>query len=113
MALVASREVGGIQKHFNVGALNKIPFPLPPIELQNKFAAIVEKGRSPQVPLSTKPDRSGKPIWRTEPEGVQGRTGFVAGAADGRANHGSHRQQGRIEPRKAGNGKRGNWNFLP
>lgn len=43
MALVASREVGGIQKHFNVGALNKIPFPLPPIDLQNQFAAIVEK----------------------------------------------------------------------
>jgi len=43
MALVASREVGGIQKHFNVGALNKIPFPLPPIDLQNQFATIVEK----------------------------------------------------------------------
>ena len=43
MALVASREVGGIQKHFNVGALNKIPFPLPPIDLQIQFATIVEK----------------------------------------------------------------------
>lgn len=43
MALVSSLEVGGIQKHFNVGALNKIPFPLPPIELQNQFAALVEK----------------------------------------------------------------------
>lgn len=43
MALVSSLEVGGIQKHFNVGALNKIPFPLPPIELQNQFATIVEK----------------------------------------------------------------------
>ena len=42
IALVASREVGGIQKHFNVGALNKIPFPLPPIDLQNRFAAIVK-----------------------------------------------------------------------
>lgn len=43
MALVASREVGGIQKHFNVGALNRIPFPLPPIDQQNQFAAMVEK----------------------------------------------------------------------
>lgn len=43
IALVSSLEVGGIQKHFNVGALNKIPFPLPPIELQNEFATIVEK----------------------------------------------------------------------
>jgi type I restriction enzyme S subunit len=42
-AMVASREVGGIQKHFNVGALNKIPFPLPSLNLQNQFAAIVEK----------------------------------------------------------------------
>ncbi|WP_346294061.1 restriction endonuclease subunit S [Sphaerothrix gracilis] len=43
MALVASREVGGIQKHFNVGAMNRIPFPIPPIELQDQFATIVEK----------------------------------------------------------------------
>jgi len=43
MALVSTLEVGGIQKHFNVGALNKIPFPLPPIDLQNKFATIAEK----------------------------------------------------------------------
>jgi type I restriction enzyme S subunit len=43
MALVSSLEVGGIQKHFNVGALNKIPFPLPPIRLQGQFADIVEK----------------------------------------------------------------------
>jgi type I restriction enzyme, S subunit len=41
MALVSSLEVGGIQKHFNVGALNKIPFPLPPIPLQDQFADIV------------------------------------------------------------------------
>jgi len=46
VALIASREVGGIQKHFNIGALNKIPFLLPPIELQNQFAAIVEKVES-------------------------------------------------------------------
>lgn len=43
MALVSSLEVGGIQKHFNVGALNKIAFPLPPIDLQNQFATIVGK----------------------------------------------------------------------
>ena len=46
MALVSSLEVGGIQKHFNVGALNKIPFPLPPIALQSQFAAIVERVES-------------------------------------------------------------------
>jgi len=43
MALVSSLEVGGIQKHFNVGALNKIPFPLPPVAMQIQFADIVEK----------------------------------------------------------------------
>jgi type I restriction enzyme S subunit len=43
IALVASKEVGGIQKHFNVGAMNKIAFPIPPIDLQNQFATIVEK----------------------------------------------------------------------
>lgn len=43
IALISTLAVGGIQKHFNVGALNKTPFPLPPIDLQNQFAAIVEK----------------------------------------------------------------------
>ena len=43
IALVASKEVGGIQKHFNIGAMNKIAFPIPPIDLQNQFATIVEK----------------------------------------------------------------------
>jgi len=43
MALVSSLEVGGIQKHFNVGALNKIRFPLPPIPLQDQFADIVTR----------------------------------------------------------------------
>lgn len=43
MALVSSFEVGGIQKHFNVGALNKIPFPLPPIPLQGQFVDVVKK----------------------------------------------------------------------
>ncbi|WP_204139549.1 restriction endonuclease subunit S [Halomicronema sp. CCY15110] len=46
IALVASKEVGGIQKHFNVGAMNRIPFPIPPIELQDEFATIVEKVES-------------------------------------------------------------------
>ena len=41
--LVSSKEVGGIQKHFNIGAINKIAFPIPPLALQNQFAAIVEK----------------------------------------------------------------------
>ena len=41
--LVSSKEVGGIQKHFNIGAINKIAFPLPPMKLQNQFAAVVEK----------------------------------------------------------------------
>jgi len=43
VSLVASKEVGGIQKHFNIGALKKLPIPIPPIELQNKFADIVRK----------------------------------------------------------------------
>lgn len=46
MALVSSLEVGGIQKHFNVGALKKIPVPLPPLTLQSQFADIVEKVES-------------------------------------------------------------------
>jgi Restriction endonuclease S subunits len=41
--LVASKEVGGIQKHFNIGAIKDIAFPIPPLDLQNQFAAIVEK----------------------------------------------------------------------
>lgn len=39
--LVAAREVGGIQKHFNVGALNSIAFPMPPREIQDEFARVV------------------------------------------------------------------------
>lgn len=35
--LVSSREVGGIQKHFNIGALNGMKIPAPPISLQNEF----------------------------------------------------------------------------
>ena len=41
--LVTSKEVGGIQKHFNIGAIKDISFPFPPVTLQNKFAAIVAK----------------------------------------------------------------------
>ncbi len=43
--LVSGHEVGGIQKHFNIGSIKKIEIPTPPIELQNQFAervAIIE-----------------------------------------------------------------------
>lgn len=41
--LVASKEVGGIQKHFNIGAIKEISLPVPPIKLQYEFAEIVRK----------------------------------------------------------------------
>jgi type I restriction enzyme S subunit len=41
--IVTSKEVGGIQKHFNIGAIKALKIPVPPIELQNRFAQIVEK----------------------------------------------------------------------
>ena len=41
--IVASKEVGGIQKHFNIGEIRKLEIPIPPLELQTKFAQIVEK----------------------------------------------------------------------
>lgn len=41
--LVLSKEVGGIQKHFNVGAIKKLKIPIPPLELQNQFAQIVQQ----------------------------------------------------------------------
>lgn len=44
--LVSSKEVGGIQKHFNIGTINKIAFPLPPLPLQTQFAQIVQKTES-------------------------------------------------------------------
>lgn len=44
--IVTSNEVGGIQKHFNIGALKSLKIPIPPIVLQNEFAAIVEKVES-------------------------------------------------------------------
>lgn len=41
--IVSAKEVGGIQKHFNIGALRKLEIPVPPIVLQTQFAHIVEK----------------------------------------------------------------------
>lgn len=41
--LTTSKGVGGIQKHFNIGAIKGIAFPIPPISFQNQFAAIVTK----------------------------------------------------------------------
>jgi len=40
--LVSSKEVGGIQKHFNIGAIKKLPIPVPNIKLQNQYAKIIE-----------------------------------------------------------------------
>ena len=40
--LVAKNEVGGIQKHFNIGTLNHLKIPIPPINLQNQFAERVQ-----------------------------------------------------------------------
>lgn len=40
MALGAQR--GQIQKHLNVGALKAAPIPLPPLDVQRRFATIVE-----------------------------------------------------------------------
>ena len=47
--LVAKNEVGGIQKHFNIGTLNHLEIPIPPIALQNQFAervAIIEQQKA-------------------------------------------------------------------
>ncbi|MDD4287237.1 MAG: restriction endonuclease subunit S [Candidatus Peribacteraceae bacterium] len=38
--LVSSKEVGGIQKHFNIGAIKKLAIPIPPLELQNQFERV-------------------------------------------------------------------------
>jgi len=35
--LVTGKEVGGIHKHFNVGAMKKLEMPIPPLNLQNEF----------------------------------------------------------------------------
>lgn len=39
--LVLGKEVGGIQKHFNIGAINELKIPVPPLSLQQQFAGIV------------------------------------------------------------------------
>jgi type I restriction enzyme S subunit len=41
--LVSEKEVGGIQKHFNIGAIKKLKIPIPSLQLQTQFAQIVEK----------------------------------------------------------------------
>jgi type I restriction enzyme S subunit len=44
--MVAQNEVGGIQKHFNIGTLNNLEIPIPSIQLQNQFAervALIEE----------------------------------------------------------------------
>lgn len=41
--IVLSKQVGGIQQHFNIGAMKSLRIPIPPLDLQTKFANIVEK----------------------------------------------------------------------
>jgi type I restriction enzyme S subunit len=40
--LVSKNEVGGIQKHFNIGTLNHLEIPIPQIDIQNQFAERVQ-----------------------------------------------------------------------
>ncbi|MBK6827111.1 MAG: restriction endonuclease subunit S [Chitinophagaceae bacterium] len=40
--IVSGKEVGGIQKHFNIGAIKSLSIPVPPIGIQNRFAVIVK-----------------------------------------------------------------------
>ena len=40
--MVLGAQRGQIQKHLNVGSLRSAPIPLPPLDLQRRFAAIVE-----------------------------------------------------------------------
>ncbi|MBL7839641.1 MAG: restriction endonuclease subunit S [Cyclobacteriaceae bacterium] len=42
-ALVLSNEVGGIQKHFNIGAIRALEIPIPPLSLQMKFSSLVNQ----------------------------------------------------------------------
>ncbi len=44
--IVTAKEVGGIQKHFNIGAIKKMKILIPSIDLQNRFAEIVCKTES-------------------------------------------------------------------
>jgi type I restriction enzyme S subunit len=41
--IVSSKEVGGIQKHFNIGAIKELKIPVPPFELQTQFSQLAEK----------------------------------------------------------------------
>ena len=41
--LTTAKQVGGIHKHFNVGALRKLKLPIPPIQLQLKFSDFTKK----------------------------------------------------------------------
>lgn len=36
--IVSGHEVGGIQKHFNIGSIKNLDIPIPPVSLQNQFA---------------------------------------------------------------------------
>jgi len=40
--IVSGKEVGGIQKHFNIGAIKSLKIPIPPIKIQTRFAIIVK-----------------------------------------------------------------------
>lgn len=40
--LTMGHQVGGIQKHLNVGSLKKISLPIPPLPLQQEFASIIQ-----------------------------------------------------------------------
>ena len=40
--IVSGHEVGGIQKHFNIGSIKSLKIPIPPINFQNKFAERVQ-----------------------------------------------------------------------
>jgi type I restriction enzyme, S subunit len=41
--LVASQEVGGIQKHFNIGAIRSLKIPIPQLDTQCRFAQLALK----------------------------------------------------------------------
>ncbi|WP_433836139.1 restriction endonuclease subunit S [Flavobacterium anhuiense] len=40
--IVSGHEVGGIQKHFNIGSIKNLNIPTPPVNFQNKFAERVQ-----------------------------------------------------------------------
>ena len=41
--IVAGNETGQVQKHLNVGVLNKTDIPIPPIGLQNRFSELIKE----------------------------------------------------------------------